>query len=94
MKSVVITVMVAGEGDTGRVSHSVLIDGEPVQTAVGVVLAGEYPLVVTGGIENTTQMRELALRARQLSDGLLDRVIGLMLSALQPPASPSPAEPN
>lgn len=80
--TIVFTMIVAenGEGKEPSVTHSLTVNGKPVEGAVAVISVGPFPGVFISGAESTNEMRQIALQASGLAVRLQDTVLGAAIS--------------
>lgn len=85
MSTIVVSVIVQQDeagANPASVTSTVLVEGQPTETAVALVLAGEVNVAVTSGAKNTSTLQQLASSAGQLASGLRDRAFELLVTAL------------
>lgn len=82
MNTIVITMVVTeqGEGKEPSVSHSLTVNGKPVEGALAVISVGQLPGVFVSGADTTTEMRQIALQAGGLADRMRDTALGAAIS--------------
>lgn len=103
--TLVFTVVVAdhGEGKEPSISHSMTVNGKPVEGALAVISVGQLPGVFVSGAENTNEMRQIALQASGLAARMQDTALGAAIGKAleverkvtgEQPQAPAPTQPE
>lgn len=93
MNTLVLTVVVSGEGESQRISHNLVVDGQAVNAALAVTIAGDLSLDLVSGTRTMADLQKLSSGVRMLDSRLYSSLLAALFQPAKPEDNAPPAEP-